>query len=371
MQAGGRGRGANDVKQKPEEFIQAVERGVRKEAKGKLHDLQKLLKHWRNTQSFDDVKSLLKPDSLRFLARYGALDAGKDSDALLNDFQDFLTGISRASGSAPGIVAGWIELFAAGAYAVLGSGICAPEPRCGICPLKETCRYLAAGAKDARSFGQILARGLLLDPVYDTVDLSAAELLAFVLAGEKSGSADIARGEALLKALNGLRGVFQAKPDMLRELGMNDAAIARLQATAELCRMWAAERVARGNAFTCGKDFYDFFHLRLRELEKEVFIVVLLDQKNRLIDHRLISEGSLTETLAHPREVFAEAIQRRAAAIAVIHNHPSGDPAPSNADKMITKRLNGVAKLVGIRLLDHVVIGDGRFFSFVEESTLG
>jgi DNA repair protein RadC len=210
----------------------------------------------------------------------------------------------------------------------------------------------------------------LLETARPQGDLRSSDRVAFLLYGERCGSTDITRIEASLKSCNGLRGLFLARPETLIELGFDDAARARLNALSETCRQWAEEIPAARRAFLCGRDFYDHYHLRLRDLRKEVFIVVLLDNKNRLIHEDFISEGSLTETLVHPREVFANAISRRAAAVAMVHNHPSGDPDPSPADKSMTKRLQSVADLVGIRLLDHVVIGDGSFISFMENGFL-
>ena len=349
-------------------FYQALQAGLRTAA-GKA--LTPLLKRWRYTQSSEYAALALLPDSFRFLTRYGHLDAGKEAGALLKDYHALLTRIARDAGDAPGVVAAWLELFAAGEYGVLQNAFCAPEPRCGACPLKEGCRYLAAGAKDARAFGRSLAQDLLLAAAGQAVDLRVSELLAFILCGEKSGAADIARAEAAVKACGGLRGVFLAQPEALRELGFAEAACARLRSLSELCRRWADEKSTPGRRFACGQDFYDHFHLRLRDLKQEVFIVVLLDQKNCLLAEQQVSTGILTETLVHPREVFAEAIARRAASVALVHNHPSGDPMPSPPDKAITKRLESVAKLIGIRLLDHVVTGDGAFFSFAERGWLG
>jgi DNA repair protein RadC len=138
----------------------------------------------------------------------------------------------------------------------------------------------------------------------------------------------------------------------------------------ELARRWAAEERAAGRQFTCGRDFYEFYRLRLRDLKKEVFVTVLLDQKNRFIADETASEGSLTGSLVHPREVFRRAVRDSAAAVAFVHNHPSGDPAPSKQDEEITMRLQEAAKLMGIRLLDHVIVGDGAYFSFVERGVL-
>ncbi|MCW8130461.1 MAG: DNA repair protein RadC, partial [Planctomycetota bacterium] len=138
----------------------------------------------------------------------------------------------------------------------------------------------------------------------------------------------------------------------------------------ELFQLWTEETDTRGRAFTSGQDFFEHYRLRLRNLKKERFFVACLDQKNRLLGEEMVSEGSLTQALVHPREVFNPAIRMQAAAIAVIHNHPSGDPTPSKQDKQLTQRLSEVAELVGIRLLDHVIVGDGDFTSFVEKGLL-
>ena len=97
---------------------------------------------------------------------------------------------------------------------------------------------------------------------------------------------------------------------------------------------------------------------------------VLLDGKNRVLRDERVSEGSLTSSLVHPREVFAPAIRESASAMVFVHNHPSGDPEPSPEDLEITRRLCAVGELVGIPVLDHVVIGDGAFVSFLDRGLL-
>jgi DNA repair protein RadC len=109
----------------------------------------------------------------------------------------------------------------------------------------------------------------------------------------------------------------------------------------------------------------------LAEEDREHFVVLLLNSKNRLIGINTVSIGSLTSSLAHPREVFKPAILANAAAIIVAHNHPSGEPTPSQDDVEITKRLHAAAELLGIRLLDHIVLGDnGRWYSFQDDGLL-
>ena len=104
----------------------------------------------------------------------------------------------------------------------------------------------------------------------------------------------------------------------------------------------------------------------LRGLEQETFHALLLDARHRLLHRVLVSAGTLTTSLVHPREVFREAIRRSAAALVVVHNHPSGDPEPSQEDRAVTRRLIEVGELLGIPLLDHVVVGDDRWVSLRE-----
>jgi DNA repair protein RadC len=126
-----------------------------------------------------------------------------------------------------------------------------------------------------------------------------------------------------------------------------------------------------GARFRSGADIFQHYHGRMRDLRKEQFWAVLLDGKNRVLREERVSEGSLTASLVHPREVFAPAIRESAGALVFVHNHPSGDPTPSVEDVEITRRLCSVAELVGIRVLDHVVVGDGAYVSFLERGLLG
>src|SRR5437870_10653344 len=118
------------------------------------------------------------------------------------------------------------------------------------------------------------------------------------------------------------------------------------------------------------QDVYDAFRERFEPLDREQFVVVLLDGKNRVLGFNVVSTGSLTAALVHPREVFKPAMLANAAALILVHNHPSGDPEPSAEDRAITERLRHAGELLGIRILDHVVIGDGRFVSFAEQQLL-
>ncbi len=115
-------------------------------------------------------------------------------------------------------------------------------------------------------------------------------------------------------------------------------------------------------------DVSDLVMERLRYLEKEHFQVVLLDTRNRVLGTELVSMGSLNASIVHPREVFKGAIRRAAAGVILVHNHPSGDPTPSPEDSEVTRRLVEAGNLLGIEVLDHIIVGDGRYVSMRERS---
>jgi DNA repair protein RadC len=111
---------------------------------------------------------------------------------------------------------------------------------------------------------------------------------------------------------------------------------------------------------------YEAFREQFSQLDREMFVTVLLDGKNQVFGFNTVSIGSLTATLVHPREVFLPAILHSAASVVLVHNHPSGDPSPSEDDRLVTARLVQAARGLGIRLLDHVITGDGRCYSFAD-----
>ena len=128
--------------------------------------------------------------------------------------------------------------------------------------------------------------------------------------------------------------------------------------------------LAPGDAVRSGRDAAQVVREETRREPKEAFFVLLLDTRRRLMAMRMVSVGGLDGAPVHPREVFRPALREGASAILVAHNHPSGDPTPSRADRLVTARLREVGELVGIELLDHLVVGADRYFSLVEDRVL-
>lgn len=204
--------------------------------------------------------------------------------------------------------------------------------------------------------------------------LSDAELLALVLrtGDAAAGKSAIDLGRQLLELFGGnLRELAQAELHELQQIkGLGLAKAASVKAAFTLGSRFQARRLEVLERFTSPAQVFDFFHHELRDSRKELFLTLLLDGKNRIMRKVEVSIGSLNQSIVHPREVFAPAVRESAAAVIFIHNHPSGDPAPSREDREITRRLKEAGEILGIRVLDHIIIGDGSYFSFVESGLL-
>lgn len=197
--------------------------------------------------------------------------------------------------------------------------------------------------------------------------VSSAELLAILLGtGSRRGGSALELAQRLLAEAGGLRQLAAASAaDLWRRKGIGPAKAVRLVAAFELGRRAAAEQ-ARRAVIRGPADVAAVAGAALRDRRQEHFCVVLLNTRHHVLGIETVSVGSLDGTTVHPREVFREAIVRSAAAIALVHNHPSGDPTPSPDDIAVTGRLVEVGSLLGIPVVDHVVIGDGRYASLRE-----
>ncbi len=204
--------------------------------------------------------------------------------------------------------------------------------------------------------------------------LSDAELLALVIRsgdpGTKQSAIDL--GRELIQHFSGnLRELAVADLSEICAIkGMGLAKATSVKAAFALASRFQARKLERFDRFTSPQQVFDYFHHEFRDSRKEYFLVLLLDGKNRIIRRVQISEGSLNQSIVHPREVYLPAVKESAAAIILVHNHPTGDPAASSEDIAITRRLKEAGEIMGIKVLDHIIVGDGEYLSFVERGLL-
>ncbi len=203
--------------------------------------------------------------------------------------------------------------------------------------------------------------------------LSDAELLAALLrTGSRGETAVELAGRILeLPGYEGLSGFGKIPLERFREMrGIGKVKAVQLKCLAELAvrmsKAAAGEKLCFGDPATIA----GFYMEELRREEQEELIVLFLDAKNRLLKEKLMFKGTVNASLVSPREIFVEALKIRAVHLVLIHNHPSGDPAPSREDVRVTERIRKSGELLGIRLLDHIIIGDNRYSSLRERGLL-
>ena len=207
--------------------------------------------------------------------------------------------------------------------------------------------------------------------------LSARELLALLLdPGRGRAQAERAAAALLSRHAAAERGIWlraiAAAPlaEIARAAGVGYTSAARVSAAFELGRRAASEFVLDRERLSTARDVYERMRISMRDLPQEELHVLLLDTQKQLIRDVLVSRGTVDATLAHPREVLRPALQEAAAGVILVHNHPSGEPHPSPEDRAVTLQVAQAGRIIGIPLLDHVIVGECRYHSFVESGTL-
>ncbi len=206
---------------------------------------------------------------------------------------------------------------------------------------------------------------------YGAENLSDAQLIAIILRTGGSGRSVLALAMELLDTFKGLSNIENASlADLSSVKGLGPAKISQIRAAFALGKRLMSESAHSPVPFSSSRIVHSYFAPRFKNLKKEIFLSLLLDTKNRLVKEVKVSEGTLTNSLIHPREAFREAVRESAAAVIFVHNHPSGDPEPSRDDIAVTKRLKETGDIIGINVLDHVIIGEGRYVSLREKGLM-
>jgi DNA repair protein RadC len=205
--------------------------------------------------------------------------------------------------------------------------------------------------------------------------LTNSELMAIMLrtgtGNNRSSRSALDLAKALLSKFNNLNGLLNASAKEITGIkGIGMAKAAQIMAALELGRRAVSEKNGNNLSFRCSEEVANYYIPLLKDLKKEQFRVILLDIKNKVIKDVLISQGSLTSSIVHPREVIKPAVKESAASVIFIHNHPSGDPEPSADDMEITDRLCKSCRIMGIGVLDHIIVAEGGYFSFKQKKLI-
>lgn len=197
--------------------------------------------------------------------------------------------------------------------------------------------------------------------------LSDAELLAIFLRTGVSGKSAVDLARHLLNQFGSLRALLEADLGAFSEqLGLGPAKFAQLQAVLEMGRRHLAERMRQKTALENPQVVRDYLKAMLRHEPHEVFGCLFLNSKHQVLTFEALFRGSIDNTAVHPREVVKRSLANNAAAVILCHNHPSGNSDPSQADRLLTKRLQKALELIDVRVLDHFIVGDGEPLSMAE-----
>lgn len=204
--------------------------------------------------------------------------------------------------------------------------------------------------------------------------LSDAELLAAILGNGTIGKTALELAMELLyenTSEPGFLHILQLGLEDLQKIhGIGKAKAIRLLCVAEFARRLAKQSAKERLDFSNPKSVADYYMEDLRHLKQEQLILVMLNGKNKLLGDKILFVGTVNQSLVNPREVYLEALKREAVFIILLHNHPSGDITPSNADVAMTRKMKQAGELIGIRLLDHIIIGNQEYSSFCNQGLL-
>jgi len=199
-------------------------------------------------------------------------------------------------------------------------------------------------------------------------NLSLGELLALIIEKGKKGENVLTIAQNLISHFGNLENIKKASIEELCQVkGIGFATACKLKASFKLGEKAQITPTKYGQKIESPKDVFKLLKNDLGDKKKEHFKILSLDSRNKLISIDDVSIGTINANLVHPREVFKTAIQHLAVSIVIVHNHPSGDPEPSEDDLEITKRITEVGKLIGINVLDHIIVTRTKFFSFKEK----
>ncbi|WP_239493911.1 RadC family protein [Mannheimia varigena] len=198
--------------------------------------------------------------------------------------------------------------------------------------------------------------------------LTDAELLAIFLRTGTKNVPVMTLAESVLMVFGSLRQLLNADIDEFCKIyGLGKTKYIQLQASKEMTKRYLAQQMEFSEMIQAPYMAIMYFQTELEEEEREVFMVLFLDNQNRLIYKEKMFFGTINQTAVHPREIIKRALKYNAAAIIVAHNHPSGSCLPSESDRSLTKKIEMACELVDIRFVDHIIVGKGDYFSFEEE----
>ena len=201
-------------------------------------------------------------------------------------------------------------------------------------------------------------------------NLSNQEIIAVLLSQNHSYRESRKHAKEALKIFGSLRGLLSASYRQLRDAGVCEKCIFSIKLMQEIPKEYLKEGIIEKFVYQSPKEVFDYLCYSMRDLKNEVFKVIYLNTRNQIIDTADLFEGTLDSTPIRPREIVQSSIKHSATRMIFAHNHPTGDPTPSKSDKQLTRDLVFMGMILEIKVLDHIIIGENRYFSFADEGMI-
>jgi len=314
------------------------------------------------------------------LFRLGWIKEHKSDSESLKTYQDICFRAARLCGETVHSLDYLLGLFSGSERANLSAlPVCGKNPYCEKCDLTNYCeyyRFLKEERQDIVKHVPIVS-WLPGDQPRECLErlgaasLSDAQLLAIILRTGSTSLSALDLANTLLHEFSSLHAIEEASVnEICRIRGIGRVKAIEIKAAVELGKRFIREKKGQRKGIEESQDVFHTYRLRFTGLNQETFVMLILNSRNQVMKEVEVSKGSLNSCTVHPREVFKEAIRESGSGVIFIHNHPSGDSSPSRADIMLTERLKKSGEILGIRVLDHIIVGEDVYYSFADEELL-
>ena len=314
------------------------------------------------------------------LFRLGWIKGHKSDSESLKTFQDICFRAAILCGETVHSLDYLLGLFSGSEKANLAAlPVCGKKPFCEKCDLTNYCEYYRFLKEERQDLVKNVPTVSWLpeDQPRECLErlgaasLSDAQLLAIILRTGSNPLSALDLANTLLHEVGALHAIEEASiNELCRIRGIGRVKAIEIKAAVELGKRFIREKKVQRKGIEESQDVFHTYRLRFTGLNQETFLMLILNSRNQVMKEVEVSKGSLNSCTVHPREVFKEAIRESGSGVVFIHNHPSGDSSPSRADIMLTERLKKSGEILGIRVLDHIIIGEDVYYSFADEELL-
>lgn len=336
------------------------------EKTGDTDQLAYLFKHINNSGQSLSLPLAENKEIVRMFIRLGVLETKNAYEKNKVTLDYIVTNISEEADRYPALISVIIRLFSSGQYGIVSVPVCGSSPQCGKCKLTKYCKFYNSPPVDPTYSKLPASKRLNLGADSSITNI---ELLSMLIGGSRPSPSHINTAMNIFSRYKNLRALSMASLSELMSLrDVGEAAAIRIYSTLLLYKRFTEETNLDKIVIKASEDLYDLFKLELRDQRQENFYIVMLDSMNGIIKQEKIALGGLSSVQVISREVFTPAIREAAVSVALVHNHPSGNPEPSDDDIHLTQQLRKAGELLNIDVVDHIIIGDNRYVSFVDNN---